>query len=46
MASQSEMSKLLATVPGVGVMGASAIAATVSDPSLFDRGGNSPPGSA
>lgn len=32
------VSKLLATVPGVGVMGASAIAATVSDPSLFRSG--------
>jgi transposase len=31
----SRLSRLLATVPGVGVMGASAIAATVSDPSLF-----------
>ncbi|HXN89821.1 MAG TPA: transposase [Methylocella sp.] len=29
------VSKLLATVPGVGIVGASAIAATVSDPSLF-----------
>jgi transposase len=32
------ISKLLATVPGVGVMGASAIAATVSDPGLFRSG--------
>ena len=31
-------SKLLATVPGVGVMSASAIAATVTDPSMFDSG--------
>jgi transposase len=34
----SRLSKLLATVPGIGVMGASAIAATVSDPSLFRSG--------
>ena len=34
----SRLSRLLATVPGVGVMGASAIAATVSDPSLFRSG--------
>ena len=34
----SRLSKLLATVPGVGIMGASAIAATVSDPSLFRSG--------
>jgi transposase len=32
---QSQLSRLLATVPGVGIMGASAIAATVVDPSLF-----------
>jgi transposase len=32
---QSICSQLLATVPGVGIMGASAIAATVADPSLF-----------
>lgn len=32
------VSTLLATVPGVGIMGASAIAATVSDPSLFRSG--------
>jgi transposase len=34
----SRLSRLLATVPGVGVMGPSAIAATVSDPSLFRSG--------
>jgi transposase len=34
----SRLSRLLATVPGVGVMGASAIAATTSDPSLFWSG--------
>jgi transposase len=34
----SRLSKLLATVPGVGILGASAIAATVSDPSLFRSG--------
>ncbi len=34
----NRLSKLLATVPGVGIMGASAIAATVSDPSLFRSG--------
>jgi hypothetical protein len=26
---------MLATVPGVGIMGASAIAATIADPGLF-----------
>ena len=31
----SRVSRLLTTVPGVGVMGASAIADTVVDPSLF-----------
>jgi len=31
-------SRLLASVPGVGIMGASAIAATVGDPSLFRSG--------
>jgi transposase len=35
---QSQLSQLLATVPGVGIMGASAIAATVADPSLFRSG--------
>lgn len=35
---QSRVSQLLATIPGVGIMGASAIAATVSDPSLFRSG--------
>lgn len=35
---QSTCSQLLATVPGVGIMGASAIAATVTDPSLFRSG--------
>jgi len=34
----SRLCRLLATIPGVGVMGASAIAATVSDPSLFRSG--------
>ena len=34
----SPVSKLLASVPGVGIMGASAIAATVSDPNLFRSG--------
>lgn len=34
----NRLSKLLATVPGVEIMGASAIAATVSDPSLFRSG--------
>jgi transposase len=34
----NRLSRLLATVPGVGIMGASAIAATVSDPSLFRSG--------
>jgi transposase len=32
------VSRLLASVPGVGIMGASAIAATVTDPSLFRSG--------
>lgn len=31
----SSLSQLLATIPGVGIMGATAIAATVTDPSLF-----------
>jgi transposase len=35
---QSRVSQLLATVPGVGIMGASAIAATVADPALFRSG--------
>jgi transposase len=35
---QSRVTRLLATVPGVGIMGASAIAATVTDPSLFRSG--------
>src|SRR4051794_23778217 len=30
--------QLLATIPGVGVMSASAIAATVTDPGMFDSG--------
>ena len=34
----NRVSKLLATVPGVGIMGASATAATVGDPSLFRSG--------
>jgi transposase len=34
----SPVSRLLATVPGVGIMGASAVAATVVDPSLFRSG--------
>jgi transposase len=35
---QSRASRLLATIPGIGIMGATAIAATVSDPSLFRSG--------
>lgn len=34
----SKVSRLLATIPGIGVMGATAIAATVTDPSLFRSG--------
>ena len=34
----SMVSRLLASVPGVGIMGASAIAATVTDPGLFRSG--------
>jgi transposase len=34
----SPTSRLLATVPGIGIMGATAFAATVSDPSLFRSG--------
>jgi transposase len=34
----SRFSQLLATIPGVGIMGASAIAATVADPSLSSSG--------
>lgn len=43
---QSEISRRLASVPGVGVMGATAIAATVTDPDLFRSGASSPLGSA
>ena len=35
---QNRISQLLATVPGVGIMGATAIAATVADPCLFRSG--------
>jgi transposase len=35
---QNPLSQLLATIPGVGIMAASAIAATVGDPSLFKAG--------
>ena len=35
---QSTTSQLLASVPGIGIIGASAIAATVADPSLFKSG--------
>lgn len=35
---QSPVSRLLATIPGIGVMSATAIAATVTDPSLFRSG--------
>ncbi|MGX5851877.1 IS110 family transposase [Mesorhizobium sp. PL10] len=35
---QNEMSRRLATIPGVGVLTASAIAATVPDPSFFRSG--------
>jgi transposase len=38
VASASRLSRLLATVPGVGIMGPSAITATVADPSLFRSG--------
>ena len=34
----SEASKRLATIPGIGVLGASAITATVTDPSAFGSG--------
>ena len=34
----SRLSQLLATIPGIGIMGATAIAATVTDPSLFRSG--------
>jgi transposase len=34
----SRLSRLLATIPGVGMMSASAIAATVGDPNLFRSG--------
>jgi len=34
----SELSQLLASIPGIGIMGATAIAATVTDPSLFRSG--------
>ncbi len=35
---ESKAHKLLATAPGIGVMGASAIAATVTDPAMFSSG--------
>ena len=35
---ESKVSRLLATIPGIGIMGATAIAATISDPSLFRSG--------
>ena len=35
---QSPVSQLLATVPGIGIMGASAITAAVTDPSVFRSG--------
>jgi len=35
---QSSVSQLLATIAGIGIMGATAIAATVTDPSLFRSG--------
>jgi transposase len=35
---ENKTSKLLATIPGIGVMGASAIAATVTDPGMFGSG--------
>jgi transposase len=35
---ESRVSQLLASIPGIGIMGATAIAATVSDPSLFRSG--------
>jgi transposase len=34
----SRTSQLLTTIPGIGIMGATAIAATVTDPSLFRSG--------
>jgi len=34
----SKLSQLLATIPGIGIMGATAIAATVTDPTLFRSG--------
>ncbi len=34
----NRLSQLLATVPGIGIMGATAIAATVTDPALFRPG--------
>ncbi len=34
----SPVSRLLASVPGIGIMGATAIAATVTDPALFRSG--------
>jgi transposase len=34
----NRLSQLLATIPGIGIMGATAIAATVTDPSLFRSG--------
>ncbi len=34
----NEVSKRLETIPGIGIMGATAIAATVSDPKVFRSG--------
>src|SRR5205814_9708334 len=36
----SEESKRLETIPGIGIVGASAIAATVADPTVFRSGRN------
>ena len=41
----NEASRRLETIPGIGVIGATAIAATVPDPKIFDRVVTSRPGS-
>ncbi|WP_246093777.1 MULTISPECIES: transposase [Mesorhizobium] len=42
---ESEASRRLAGLPGLGVITATALAATVTDPDQFRSGSSSPPGS-
>jgi transposase len=39
----TEVSRRLATIPGVGTLGATALAASITDPSMFRSGPSSPP---